>query len=42
MITNDEKGDKEIVASGKIIDEEIIKDTKKITIKQNTCNHMPQ
>ena len=29
MITNDEKGDKEIVASGKIIDNEIIKDTQK-------------
>ena len=36
MITNDDKGSKEIVTSGKIIDEEIVKDTKNITIKQNT------
>ena len=36
MITNTDKEDKEIVASGKIIDEEIGKDIKHITIKQNT------
>ena len=36
MITNDDKGVKEIVASGKTIDEEIVKDTKNITIEQNT------
>ena len=36
MITNTDKEDKKIVASGKIIDEEIGKDIKHITIKQNT------
>ena len=35
MITNNDKGGKEIVASGKI---EIVKDTKNITIKQNTLD----
>ena len=36
MITITDEGGKKIVASEKIIDEEIVKDTKHITIKQNT------
>ena len=36
MITNKDKGGKKIVASGKIINEEIVKETKSITIKPNT------
>ena len=36
MITNNDKRGKKIVASEKIIDEEFLKDTKTITIKQNT------
>ena len=36
MITNNDKGGKKIVTSGKIIDEEIVKDTKIITTQQNT------
>ena len=36
IITNNDKGGKKIVASEKIIDEEIAKDTKNNTIKQNT------
>ena len=39
MITNNERGGKEIVTSGKIIDEEIVKDTTNIEIKQNTLNN---
>ena len=35
-ITNNDKGGKKIVASGKIIDKEIVKETKSITIKPNT------
>ena len=38
MIRNDVKGGKEIAASEKIIDEEIVKDTNKITLKQNTSH----
>ena len=41
MITNDDKGSKEIVTSGKIIDEEIVKDTKNIKIKQNKLDKAP-
>ena len=35
IIINDDKGVKEIVASGKIFDEDIITDTNNITLKQN-------
>ena len=38
IITNNDKGGKKIVASGKSIDEEIGKDTKHITFKQNTLS----
>ena len=41
MITNNDKGGKEIIASGKIIEEEIVKDTKNIKIKQNTLDKTP-
>ena len=38
MITNNDKADKGIIARGKIISEEIVKDTKNIKIKQNTLD----
>ena len=34
MIINDNKGGKEIAASGKITDEDIVKDTNDITLKK--------
>ena len=41
MITNNDKGDKGIVASGKIIDEQIVKDTTNNKIKQNILHKRP-
>ena len=41
MLTNNDKGVNEIVARRKIIDEEIIKDTKHVKIKQNTLDKPP-
>ena len=41
MITNNDKGGNEIVVSGKIIDENIVKDTTNIKIKQHTFDKAP-